>query len=301
MVILATLGIALSAGAVAGAFGGLREAGAVAGTLVSAGFLVLVAAMNLVILRAIWRQYRIVRRGGRADDAAFDLLLDGRGLLARLFRPLFRLVSASWHMFPLGFLFGLGFDTATEVSLLGLSATQTARGVPTWSILVFPALFAAGMTLVDTTDGVLMLGAYEWAYVSPLRKLTYNLVITLVSVAVAVLVGWDRNPGPGRGPVRPVGMVLGRRERAERQFRRARLHHHRPVHRGLGRLGLAVPLRRRRPRAPGYASLSSSDVTSKTLSQAGPKVVASATSVASRPRAIRMRPTRWWLCRASKV
>jgi high-affinity nickel-transport protein len=92
-------------------------------------------------------------------------------------------------MYPLGFLFGLGFDTATEVALLGISATQAAQGLSVWSILVFPALFAAGMSLIDTTDGVLMLGAYNWAFVKPIRKLYYNLTITLVSVVVAVLIG----------------------------------------------------------------------------------------------------------------
>ena len=92
-------------------------------------------------------------------------------------------------MAPLGFLFGLGFDTATEISLLGISATQAARGVSVWSIIVFPALFAAGMTLIDTTDGILMLGAYDWAFIKPIRKLYYNLTITAVSVAVALLIG----------------------------------------------------------------------------------------------------------------
>jgi high-affinity nickel-transport protein len=92
-------------------------------------------------------------------------------------------------MYPLGFLFGLGFDTATEVALLGISATQAAQGLSVWSIMVFPALFAAGMSLIDTTDGVLMLGAYNWAFVKPMRKLYYNLTITLVSVAVALLIG----------------------------------------------------------------------------------------------------------------
>jgi high-affinity nickel-transport protein len=92
-------------------------------------------------------------------------------------------------MFPLGFLFGLGFDTATEVALLGISATQAAKGVSIWSIMVFPALFAAGMSLIDTTDGILMLGAYDWAYVKPIRKLFYNMTITLVSVVIAILIG----------------------------------------------------------------------------------------------------------------
>src|SRR5260370_661089 len=117
------------------------------------------------------------------DNVTRKLMHEGK-------RPLcVGLISRSWHMFPLGFLFGLGFDTATEVALLGLSATQAAQGVSVWSILVFPALFAAGMALIDTTDGVLMLGAYNWAFVKPIRKLYYNLTITLVSVVVAFLIG----------------------------------------------------------------------------------------------------------------
>jgi high-affinity nickel-transport protein len=112
-----------------------------------------------------------------------------RGLLGRLFRPMFRLISRSWHMYPLGFLFGLGFDTATEIGVLGIAAAQAAKGLPIWSIMVFPALFTAGMSLVDTTDGVLMLGAYGWAFTKPIRKLYYNLTITFVSVLVAVLIG----------------------------------------------------------------------------------------------------------------
>ena len=145
--------------------------------------------MNIAILLGIWRAFRHLRRGGIFIEQDFDLLLNSRGLLARMFRPVFRLVASSWHMFPLGFLFGLGFDTATEVGLLGISATQAAQGMPIWSIMVFPALFAAGMSLIDTTDGVLMLGAYNWAFIKPIRKLYYNLIITAVSVAVAVIVG----------------------------------------------------------------------------------------------------------------
>jgi nickel/cobalt transporter (NiCoT) family protein len=117
------------------------------------------------------------------------MLSGGHGLLARLFRPLFGVISKSWHMYPLGFLFGLGFDTATEIGLLGISASQASQGMSPLLILIFPALFTAGMTLVDTTDGVFMIGAYGWAFVDPLRKLWYNLTITAVSVAVAALIG----------------------------------------------------------------------------------------------------------------
>ncbi len=189
VVALAAAAVAATATLIARRFEAFREIGSVLGTTVSALFLFVIAAVNLAILRAVWRTFRHVRQGGCYIEDDFDFLLNSRGLLARLFRPLFRLITRSWHMFPLGFLFGLGFDTATEVSLLGIAASETARGLSLWTILMFPALFAAGMMLVDTTDGVLMLGAYQWAFVNPLRKLYYNLVITFVSVVVAVLIG----------------------------------------------------------------------------------------------------------------
>jgi high-affinity nickel-transport protein len=130
-----------------------------------------------------------VRAGGAYSEDDMDTLLAGGGLLARIFRPLFGMIRKSWHMYPLGFLFGLGFDTATEIGLLGISAAEATKGMPIWSILVFPALFTAGMSLVDTTDSVLMLGAYGWALNKPIRKLYYNMTITFVSVMVALLVG----------------------------------------------------------------------------------------------------------------
>ena len=189
VVVLAALAIAVTATELSGHFESWKSVGGVVSTLVSTFFLFTIAAMNIVILVGVWRTYRHVRAGGAFHDEDFDLLLNSRGLLARLFRPLFRLVSKSWHMLPIGFLFGLGFDTATEIALLGLSATQAGQGMSIWSIMIFPALFAAGMSLVDTTDGVLMLGAYNWAFVKPMRKLYYNMVITAVSVVVAVLIG----------------------------------------------------------------------------------------------------------------
>jgi nickel/cobalt transporter (NiCoT) family protein len=189
VVVLAALAIALTTTELASRFDALKEVGGIVGTLVSTLFLFTIAAMNIVILAGIWKTFHQVKRGDPLAVEDYDLLLNSRGLLARLFRPLFRLVTQSWHMLPLGFLFGLGFDTATEVALLGISATQAGQGMSIWSIMVFPALFAAGMSLIDTTDGVLMVGAYNWAFVNPMRKLYYNLVITAVSVLVAVLVG----------------------------------------------------------------------------------------------------------------
>jgi high-affinity nickel-transport protein len=189
VVAIAAAAVATATTMLTGRFASLHNIGGLVGTLVSSLFLFAIAAANLVVLRSVWRTFRHVRQGGRYVEEDLDLLLVSRGFLARLFRPVFRLVGKSWHMLPLGFLFGLGFDTATEVALLGISATEAAKGISIWSILVFPALFAAGMSLIDTTDGVLMLGAYDWAFVKPVRKLYYNLAITLVSVVVAILVG----------------------------------------------------------------------------------------------------------------
>ncbi|MDA9510287.1 nickel transporter [Bradyrhizobium sp. CCBAU 11386] len=167
----------------------LKEIGSLIGTSVSALFLLVIAAINLAIFAGLWRTLREVREQGVHDAAQLDALLAHRGLLTRLLGPMFRLVAKPWHMYPLGLLFGLGFDTATEIGLLGISATEAARGVSLAHVLVFPALFAAGMALVDTADSALMVSAYRWAFVDPYRKLWYNLTITGASVAVALFIG----------------------------------------------------------------------------------------------------------------
>ena len=123
------------------------------------------------------------------DEDVLQNMLGGPGLIARVLRSLFKLVGKSWHMYFVGFLFGLGFDTASEIALLGIAATQAAQQVPIWSIMVFPLLFTSGMCLLDTTDGIVMLGAYGWAFVKPVRKLFYNMTITLVSFVIALLIG----------------------------------------------------------------------------------------------------------------
>ena len=189
VVVLVATAVAATAATLQGRFEVWKAVGGIVSTGVSVLFLFLVAGMNIAILRGVWATFVRVRRGEPYVDADLNLLLNGRGPLARMFRPLFRLVSNPLWMLPLGFLFGLGFDTATEVSLLGLSAVQASQGLSIWAVLVFPVLFAAGMSLVDTTDGILMLGAYEWAFVRPIRKLYYNLTITLVAVTVALLIG----------------------------------------------------------------------------------------------------------------
>jgi high-affinity nickel-transport protein len=189
IVALGSVAIAATALALQHRIDAAREIGGVIGTLVSTLFLFGIAFVNLVILQAIYRAFQRVRRGEPYVDEDFDLLLGNRGFLARLFRPVFRMIRSSWHMYPLGVLFGLGFDTATEIGLLGISAAEASKGLSLLSILVFPVLFAAGMSLIDTTDNILMLGAYGWAFVKPIRKLYYNLTITFVSVVVAFAVG----------------------------------------------------------------------------------------------------------------
>jgi high-affinity nickel-transport protein len=180
--------IAISAGIVSD-IPTFQEIGGLIGTTVSAVFLLVIGLINLIVLIDIYRMFRRVSAGGEYDEESLEDFLNNRGLLARLFRPMLRLIRKSWHMYPLGVLFGLGFDTASEVALLGLAATSGASHIPVAAILILPALFAAGMSLVDTTDGILMLGAYGWAYVKPIRKLYYNLNITLVSVVIAFAIG----------------------------------------------------------------------------------------------------------------
>ena len=189
IVVALSVAIAFATTDASGRFAEFKSFGGVIGTLVSALFLFAIAIANIIVLVSVWRTFQTVKSGGRFVEEDLDLMLANRGLLGRLFRRFFRLIERSWHMFPLGILFGLGFDTATEVGLLGISATQASQGLSIWSILVFPALFTAGMSLLDTTDSILMLGAYGWAFIKPIRKLYYNLTITAVSVLVALIVG----------------------------------------------------------------------------------------------------------------
>jgi len=145
IVLLTSIAIAATAAALKDRLDAFRDIGGVIGTSVSALFLLLIGIANLFILRGVWKVFTRARRGHKIVGEDLDALLAGRGLLARVFRPIFGVVSRSRHMYPIGFLFGLGFDTATEIGLLGISATQAARGMPVWMILVFPALFTAGM------------------------------------------------------------------------------------------------------------------------------------------------------------
>jgi len=168
----------------------LKSAGAIIGGTVSGAFLWLVGILNLVVLMDIFRAWRAAKRHPGHGHDHVDELLAQRGFLNRIFGSWARrALRHSWQMYPLGLLFGLGFDTATEVSLLALTAGATAGSLPAPAILALPVLFAAGMCAMDTTDGILMVKAYSWAFVNPLRKLFYNLTITGLSVAVALAVG----------------------------------------------------------------------------------------------------------------
>ena len=189
IVVLMSVAVGFASAAITSRFEEFKALGSVVSTSASALFLFALALFNMLVLASVWRSFKAVRRGERLDEEDFDLLLNQRGFLSRLFRPVFAMVRKSWHLFPVGMLFGLGFDTATEVALFGMSATQAADSASFASLLVFPALFTAGMSLVDTADGALMLGAYGWAFLKPIRKIYYNLTITAVSVLVALAIG----------------------------------------------------------------------------------------------------------------
>jgi high-affinity nickel-transport protein len=195
IVILATAAIAVAETRMKTQLAHFHTIGTLLGTSVSALFMLAIAATNMALLPSLYRAFRRGRRGVSAPIDHVAALPAESGILSRLLRPLVRLIAHSWQMYPLGVLFGLGFDTATEIGLLGLSASQSAQGVPVASILVFPALFTSGMSLIDTTDGLMMLGAYGWAFIEPGRKITYNLAITLLSVLVAIAVGGIESVG----------------------------------------------------------------------------------------------------------
>jgi high-affinity nickel-transport protein len=189
VVIGLSVGIAVAATFVTHSMPRLQAVGGLVGTSLSALFLYVIALLNVLVFVEIAATFRRVRRGEPYCERTLDAFMADRGLMGRFFKPLLRVVGRSWQMYPIGVLFGLGFDTATEVGLLGIAAVEGTKGLPIYDILLFPLLFTVGMSLLDTTDGILMLGAYGWAYVKPVRKMYYNMTITLVSVIVAVLVG----------------------------------------------------------------------------------------------------------------
>ena len=167
----------------------LQSVGDVVGTLVSGAFLFLIGFINLLIVFGVYRLFKQAK-SGTVKEEQLEEYMQKRGFLNRLFRPLFKFVNDAWQIYPIGVLFGLGFDTATEVALIAISVgVGVSSAVPLWQILVLPLLFTCGMVLTDTTDGVTMRLAYGWAFLTPLKKIYYNLTVTVMSVLVAFAIG----------------------------------------------------------------------------------------------------------------
>ncbi|WP_446042078.1 HoxN/HupN/NixA family nickel/cobalt transporter [Streptomyces sp. SID1121] len=188
LAVLLSLGVKALAGPVSDDSSQLHDTAGLVGTTVSGVFLYLIAGINILILVGIWRVFRKMR-SGHFDEAALEEQLDNRGLMNRLLGRVMKSITKPWQMYPLGLLFGLGFDTATEIALLVLAGSGAASGLPWYAILCLPVLFAAGMSLLDTIDGSFMNVAYGWAFAEPVRKVYYNLTITGLSVAVALIIG----------------------------------------------------------------------------------------------------------------
>jgi len=166
----------------------LHDIAGLIGAVVSSGFLYAIAALNVVVLADVWKVFRRLRTG-RYDEAALEKQLDNRGMMIRLVGRVMKVVAEPWQMYVVGLLFGLGFDTATEIALLVLTSSGAASGLPWYAVLCLPILFGAGMSLFDTLDGSFMTVAYGWALARPVRKIYYNLIITGLSVAVALMIG----------------------------------------------------------------------------------------------------------------
>jgi high-affinity nickel-transport protein len=189
IVIALIMGLVVATRTIIGHIPALESGGAILGSMVSGVFLWLIGLVNLVIVFGIYRVFKEMKKG-KMNQGELDNLLENRGFLNRYFRPLFKIVKKPWQIYPIGVLFGLGFDTASEVALIAISVgVGVSSSIPVWMILVLPFMFTCGMVLVDTTDGVTMRLAYGWAFLNPLRKIYYNLTVTVISVLVALAIG----------------------------------------------------------------------------------------------------------------
>jgi high-affinity nickel-transport protein len=188
VVFVLTLAIAVATHTVTSEMPQLRAVGGYIGTSISGVFLYVIGIVNLIVLLDMIRVFRTMQRG-EYDAAALEAHLLRRGWMNRWFSGLFRVVTKPRHMYWVGLLFGLGFDTATEVALLTTAGVAASQALPLSAVLVLPIVFAAGMSLLDSADGILMCGAYGWAFANPLRKIFYNLTVTGLSVVVALFIG----------------------------------------------------------------------------------------------------------------
>ncbi len=192
VVILLSLALVLVTKEVQGQMGALKEIGGIVGTVVSASFLTFIGLVNFFIF---WKIYQVFKGYQKSKEISEDVkesvdgALQKRGLMGNLFKFLYKKIDVSWKMYPVGFLFGLGFDTATEIAILGISATMAQNGQAVWQIMIFPLLFTAGMSMMDTLDGIAMMKIYDWAMVDVIRKLFFNMTITGLSVFIALIVG----------------------------------------------------------------------------------------------------------------
>lgn len=191
VVFVLTLALVFATRSIVAELPAVQSAGQIIGLAVSGTFLIVIGLVNVLIVVGIYRVFVELKGGNEKLNAAeLEDLLNKRGVLNRLFRPLFGVIRKPWHIFPVGFLFGLGFDTATEIALIAISVgVGVSSSIPIWMILILPLMFTCGMVFVDTTDGVIMRSAYGWALVNPLRKVYYNLTLTIVSVVVAFGIG----------------------------------------------------------------------------------------------------------------
>ncbi len=240
LALLLSVGIRSLAGPVASGGSELHRVTGWIGTLVSGSFLYLIAAINVVVLLGILQLFRELKTG-RYDERALEQQLDSRGLMNRLLGRLTRTVTGPGQMYPIGMLFGLGFDTATEVALLVLAGGAAGAGLPWYAILCLPILFAAGMSLLDTIDGSFMNFAYGWAFSQPVRKVFYNITITGLSVAMALVIGTIELGGSGGAAPEPRRLVLDLVR--EHQHQCPGLRDRRHVHRHLGAGGGHLALR----------------------------------------------------------
>ena len=183
------VGLVIATRTVASNIPALQSTGAVIGTLVSGSFLWIIGFINAVIVIGIYKIFQTLKQG-KLNQQELDNLLENRGFMNRFFRPLFKVISKPWQIFPIGLLFGLGFDTASEVALIAISVgIGVSTSIPLYYILILPLLFTCGMVTVDTADGVAMRVAYGWAFLNPIRKIYYNLTVTVTSVLVAWAIG----------------------------------------------------------------------------------------------------------------
>ena len=190
IVVLLSILVAISAAFVKHNLPALQNAGGIIGTSISGFFLIMIGIINLIVLIDIYGMWRkVVKKKGKYTNLSIEEHLDKRGVTVRMLKPFLKAVRHSWNMYLVGFLFGLGFDTASEVGLLSISAATGASGISIENVILLPLAFTAGMSLIDTLDGILMLGAYGWAYIKPIRKLYYNMNITFISVVIALFIG----------------------------------------------------------------------------------------------------------------